>query len=93
MTQAAKLPDPGVSGFMLDAIGAARAQCEESIAAGQVPYGVYLGDAHHGTCWRVAHARQLVEPVGTSARRLTAPDDQHRTPFVPTRKPDGKPMY
>lgn len=78
---------------MLDAIGEARVQCEEAITSGRVPYGVYLTDDHHGTCWRVAHARQVMAPVGTSARRLSAPDDQYRTPFVPTRKPDGKPLY
>jgi len=93
MTQAAKLPDPGVSGFMLDAIGDQRAACEQHIAGGTVPYGINLVDTHHGTCWRVAHARQLAMPVGTSARMVTAPDEVARTPFVPTRKPDGKPLY
>jgi hypothetical protein len=93
MTQAAKLADPGVSGFMLDAMGEARAECEQHIVAGTTPYGIDLEDDHHGTCWRVAHARQLVLPAGTAARRIAGPDESPRTPFVPTRMPDGKPMY
>ncbi len=93
MSQAAKMPEPGVSGFMLDAIGEHRAACEQHITAGTVPYGVDLADTHHGTCWRVAHARQLALPEGTSARMVAAPEPTARTPFVPTRKPDGKPMY
>lgn len=97
MSQAAMLAEPGVSGFMLDAIGDHRGGCEQLIATGKVPYGVNLEDDHHGTCWRVAHARQLATPTGSadgsSARKVTGPDDVPRTPFVPTRMPDGKPMY
>lgn len=93
MSQVAKMAEPGVSGFMLDAIGEDRVACEQLITGGSVPYGVNLVDTHHGTCWRVAHARQLALPAGTSARTVAAPEEMARTPFVPTRKPDGKPMY
>lgn len=93
MSQVAKMAEPGVAGFMLDALVEFRGACEERIASGTVPYGVRLDDDHHGTCWRVAHARQLASSAGTSARQLAGPDAQPRTPFVPTRQPDGKPMY
>ncbi|MDQ3370168.1 MAG: M48 family metalloprotease [Myxococcota bacterium] len=92
LTQAAKLPEPGVSGLMLSLMATDRATCEGLIAAGGlVPYGVDLADDHHGECWRVAHAQQLARSSGTAARLAAHPVPT--VPHVPTRRPDGKPMY
>ena len=61
VTKAAQLDTVGVAGLMMKMLPAAdQVKCEQSIAAGGlVPYGLNVADEHHGTCWRVAHARQL----------------------------------
>jgi hypothetical protein len=65
--------------------------CEAAIAAGTTPYGQRLTDDHHGDCWRLMHARQVMAaasaPTETTAR-TAAP-----TPWTPSRVQRPRPMY
>ena len=45
--------------FFLD-LGADADACRDRLEMGTVPYG-NLSDTHHGTCWRIGHARQMAE--------------------------------
>ena len=88
-TLAAQHAAPGVSLLMTRVLPDAAA-CETAITNKQVPYGVHLDDSHHGTCWRIAHARQLAKTPTTTARTLpVAP----RATWTPTRPSTGEPMY
>lgn len=53
-------------------------------------YGKNLGDEHHGTCWRIAHARQLMETVPTAQRAVAVTD---RVPHVPVHRGRPQPLY
>jgi hypothetical protein len=79
---------PGVS-LLMHRVLSNPAQCDEVLGKHAVPYGVHLEDPHHGTCWRIAHAQQVAESTGSSARREVAAMPM----WTPTKPSDGKPMY
>ncbi|HEY4060197.1 MAG TPA: hypothetical protein VGM39_26465 [Kofleriaceae bacterium] len=69
---------PGVSGLMMKMMSVQdQVQCQQAIdAGGLVPYGLDVADEHHGTCWRVAHARQLwtaATPMARVVQPMLAP--------------------
>lgn len=70
------------------------APCDDALAKKQVPYGIHLEDTHHGTCWRIAHARQMKATPESTARSapVVSEVDRHG-PWTPTRPSNGKPMY
>lgn len=89
VTKAQKFAAPGVSTLM-HRMMTESAACDGALAKAEVPYGVRLDDSHHGTCWRIAHARQMDAGADTTARRVV---DVERRPWTPTRPSDGRPMY
>ncbi|MFN0252864.1 MAG: M48 family metalloprotease [Kofleriaceae bacterium] len=90
VTKAQKFADPGVSTLMRRMMDD-KGPCDGALASGNVPYGIRLDDSHHGTCWRIAHARQMAASGDSSARRVTV--ETARGVWTPTRPSDGKPMY
>jgi hypothetical protein len=90
VTKAQKFAEPGVS-VLMHRMMTDKGPCDGALASGHVPYGVRLDDSHHGTCWRIAHARQMSAGADSSARRVTV--ETARGVWTPTRPSDGTPMY
>lgn len=91
MLKRAKLDAAGAASSWLGYLGDKQEQCVAAHAAGPVPYGVYLSDAHHGTCWRYAHHLQLAETPDSMAMQ-TSPIDLVRQPRVPRPAPVRRPI-
>ncbi|HEY4176623.1 MAG TPA: hypothetical protein VGM90_07325 [Kofleriaceae bacterium] len=70
---------PGVAGLMKKMMPVdQQTECEQSMTAGGlVPYGLDVADEHHGTCWRVAHARQLWNASSPMARVVPPTREPH----------------
>jgi hypothetical protein len=84
---AAKL-DPGASlkGAFMTILKTEAQACETALAAGTPPYGANYADEHHGTCWRIGHAKQLSTASQTSTPRLVE-DTTERVPHEPVQLP------
>lgn len=76
--------------FFLGNVGPDREACAALLAAGQpVAYGRNLFDAHHASCWRIAHGRQIAALPEATSRETVEP----REPWTPTRVQVPTPIY
>ena len=94
VSTAQKLAAPGAEMLFYRLLGD-RTACDRAITTGSVPYGARLDDAHHATCWRIAHGRQMAAAAASSgmSANVRRPSVVERGPWVPTRPATGEPMY
>jgi hypothetical protein len=91
LTKITQVHETGVTGFLMAAMSEPdRARCQTELAtATPMPYGDYMIDDHHASCWRIAHARQ----VAADTTRRAELDTRAPAPWVPTRLSRPRPIY
>jgi hypothetical protein len=91
LTKLTGVNEIGVTGFLFAAMSTTDlTRCKSELEEQKpMPYGYYLIDDHHASCWRIAHARQ----VAADTTRRHEIDTRAPAPWLPARLSRPRPIY